>query len=671
MKKIRSIQFKVFICLFISFMVVFGYIVKTKYDQSFNELVYNTDYTASDDYINFCNTIDSRGPHQVELDLEKIKKELGNLPKDDMTEICLLDAKGKLINQYGYNKKDRLLIASSPFVESDDSNDYYNLEYYIDLSELSNKQYKLLKDTIKDVDEKGYDEINLCFEGQIEELQNFKETSQLIYNAKIRYFKVTPTFIHYNTDIFGKKQGNSISATLEAYVDDGDYHLSRHGEVVNDIKKVSTLKMNQLTKDAIDNHFSNIYVRLASFLDKDTITSKENRKMTNEIATSIQEGTLTYATFTKLLDDYSYQVLLMPLYKYQGYTEGQEHTPEAFIAVFYDFQSGGRNQLRNDLIKDNLPLLLGGFLFIVLFSFLISYMTTRRIKEIDRVAMEITNNNFKGVLDTKGHDELSSLSSHINTMSSNLKRNIDALNLEIDQVKKMEQLRKEFIAQFTHEIKTPLAIINGNIDLLENEILDSLAFIELMTTLEEEFNIEKITGKLKFPMFVKPSNSGSSVGVKKATNNEELKMAIENAGQYDNKILIEQGINAREVECAILDGTEVRASTVGEIMSAEEFYSFDAKYNIPESKTIIPADISKEQIEQIQKLAIRAFKAIDGSGLARVDFFIEKDTNKIYINEINTMPGFTKISMYPKLFEAVGIKYSELLDKLIANAIKD
>ena len=188
---------------------------------------------------------------------------------------------------------------------------------------------------------------------------------------------------------------------------------------------------------------------------------------------------------------------------------------------------------------------------------------------------------------------------------------------------------------------------------------------------EEEFKVESITKKLNYPMFVKPSNSGSSVGVKKATNNEELKMAIENAGQYDNKILIEQGINAREVECAILDGTEVRASTVGEIISAEEFYSFDAKYNIPESNTIIPADISKEQIEQIQKLAIRAFKAIDGSGLARVDFFIEKDTNKIYINEINTMPGFTKISMYPKLFEAVGIKYSELLDKLIANAIKD
>lgn len=187
---------------------------------------------------------------------------------------------------------------------------------------------------------------------------------------------------------------------------------------------------------------------------------------------------------------------------------------------------------------------------------------------------------------------------------------------------------------------------------------------------EEEFKIEKITDKIKFPMFVKPSNSGSSIGVKKATNNSELKMAIEHAAEYDNKILVEQGINAREIECAILEDKELIASTVGEIISAEGFYSFDAKYNIPESKTIIPADMPNEQIEQIQKLAIKAFKAIDGKGLARVDFFMEKETNKIYINEINTMPGFTKISMYPKLFEAVGITYSELLDKLIENAMQ-
>ena len=188
---------------------------------------------------------------------------------------------------------------------------------------------------------------------------------------------------------------------------------------------------------------------------------------------------------------------------------------------------------------------------------------------------------------------------------------------------------------------------------------------------EEEIEIEKIMQILKFPMFVKPSNSGSSVGVKKANNLEELEEAIKNAGKYDTKILVEQGIDGKEVECAILDCREkgkIFASTVGEIIPAEEFYSFDAKYNMPKSQTLIPAQIENSQIEKIRNLAIKAFKAIDGKGLSRVDFFIENKTNKIYINEINTMPGFTQISMYPKLFEAVGINYSELLDILIENA---
>ena len=188
---------------------------------------------------------------------------------------------------------------------------------------------------------------------------------------------------------------------------------------------------------------------------------------------------------------------------------------------------------------------------------------------------------------------------------------------------------------------------------------------------EEELEIEKIIQTLKFPMFVKPSNLGSSVGVEKVSNEEELKEAIKNAGKYDNKILVEQGIEGKEVECAILDCRtkgEIFSSTVGEIIPAEEFYSFDAKYNMPKSQTLIPAQIENKKIEEIRNLAIKAFKAIDGSGLSRVDFFIENKTNKIYINEINTMPGFTKISMYPKLFEEVGINYSQLLDTLIENA---
>ena len=188
-------------------------------------------------------------------------------------------------------------------------------------------------------------------------------------------------------------------------------------------------------------------------------------------------------------------------------------------------------------------------------------------------------------------------------------------------------------------------------------------FNEKIVDLSEASKI--ISNNLKFPMFVKPSNSGSSVGINKAENIEDLKKYIEYASKFDKKILIEEGINGREVECAVLGNEDVIASCVGEIKSADEFYSYDAKYKNQESKTEIPAKISKDIEQEIRKEAIKAFKAIDGSGLSRVDFFIEYETNQIYINEINTMPGFTSISMYPKLFEASGINYSELLDKLI------
>ena len=193
-------------------------------------------------------------------------------------------------------------------------------------------------------------------------------------------------------------------------------------------------------------------------------------------------------------------------------------------------------------------------------------------------------------------------------------------------------------------------------------------FDEQIISLDEISKI--VIDKLKFPMFIKPSNSGSSVGINKAHNIQELKSAIEEAAKYDNKILVEEGIIGREVECAVLGNEDVISSCVGEIKAADEFYSYDAKYNNEESKTLIPAEISKEKSSEIQKLAIKAFKAIDGKGLSRVDFFIEDKTEKVYINEINTLPGFTSISMYPKLFEQVGIGYTELLDKLVELALK-
>lgn len=177
--------------------------------------------------------------------------------------------------------------------------------------------------------------------------------------------------------------------------------------------------------------------------------------------------------------------------------------------------------------------------------------------------------------------------------------------------------------------------------------------------------------KLGYPVFVKPSNSGSSVGVNKAENKKELIKAIEIASKYDKEILIEEGIDGKEVECAVLGTDNPEASCVGQILSADEFYDYDSKYKNAESKTLIPADIDKQTEEEIRKTAVKAFKAVRGTSLARVDFFVDRKTNEVYLNEINTMPGFTTISMYPKLWEHCNVKYAELLDRLIELALKE
>ena len=202
----------------------------------------------------------------------------------------------------------------------------------------------------------------------------------------------------------------------------------------------------------------------------------------------------------------------------------------------------------------------------------------------------------------------------------------------------------------------------------ENYIYVDKNFNESIINIKEV--AENIVKNLEFPMFIKPSNSGSSVGVKKAENEKELIENIEYAASFDNKVLIEQGINGREIECAVLGNEEVIASCVGEIKAADEFYSYDAKYKNEESRTEIPAELPKEISDKIRKQAIKAFKAIDGKGLSRVDFFVEDKTNRIIINEINTMPGFTDISMYPKMFEKSGISYKELITRLIELALE-
>ncbi len=179
-----------------------------------------------------------------------------------------------------------------------------------------------------------------------------------------------------------------------------------------------------------------------------------------------------------------------------------------------------------------------------------------------------------------------------------------------------------------------------------------------------------VESKLKYPVFVKPANLGSSVGISKAHDRKELGPAIDEAAKFDRKIVIEEGVGgkkhkAREIECAVLGNDNPEASLAGEIVPSAEFYDYSAKYLEEGSQLIIPAKLSKSEMKKVQLLAIAAFRAVDCSGLSRVDFLMDPKTRRIYLNEINTMPGFTSISMYPKLWAASGVSYPDLIERLI------
>ncbi len=188
---------------------------------------------------------------------------------------------------------------------------------------------------------------------------------------------------------------------------------------------------------------------------------------------------------------------------------------------------------------------------------------------------------------------------------------------------------------------------------------------------EPEITIQQIEQAIGYPCFVKPANLGSSVGITKAHNWDELTQALTTAAQYDRKLIVEKAIVGREIECSVLGNDAPVASIPGEIIPGHEFYDYDAKY-ADESGTrlLIPADLTPEQVQAVQDLAVRAFKAIDGSGMARVDFFLQTADGQVILNEINTIPGFTSVSMYPKLWEASGLPYASLIDRLIELALE-
>lgn len=176
---------------------------------------------------------------------------------------------------------------------------------------------------------------------------------------------------------------------------------------------------------------------------------------------------------------------------------------------------------------------------------------------------------------------------------------------------------------------------------------------------------KSVSKELGYPLFSKPANLGSSVGICKIHNDKEFEEALKHSAQFDRKILIEKGIEGRELECAILGNEDAQASVVGEVIPAHEFYDYEAKYMSPDSRLEIPARIDSAKNDRIRNMALRCFHAIDGSGMARVDFFLETKTGKIWVNEINTIPGFTPISMYAKLWAASGVSFEELVRRLV------
>jgi D-alanine-D-alanine ligase len=211
---------------------------------------------------------------------------------------------------------------------------------------------------------------------------------------------------------------------------------------------------------------------------------------------------------------------------------------------------------------------------------------------------------------------------------------------------------------------------------MDKEVMKRLAVerglpvVEYLVLKRGQFRADEICGRFPFPVFVKPANLGSSVGVSKAKTCEELIAALDFASKFDRKILVECGIQGREFECSVLGNDRPVAAVPCEILPSQDFYDYEDKYLLNKAGTVVPADLTPEQTREVQRLAVACYQAVDCEGMARVDFLMEAATGKFFINEINTIPGFTSISMYPKMWEASGLPYPKLIDRLIDLALE-
>jgi D-alanine-D-alanine ligase len=197
-----------------------------------------------------------------------------------------------------------------------------------------------------------------------------------------------------------------------------------------------------------------------------------------------------------------------------------------------------------------------------------------------------------------------------------------------------------------------------------------LPVTEYLVARRGQFRREDICGRMPYPLFVKPANLGSSVGISKVKACEDLNAALEIAAQYDRKILVERAIEGREFECSVMGNDQPVAAIPCEILPSREFYDYEDKYLLNQAQTVLPADLTEEQMREIRRLAVACYQAVECEGMARVDFLMETATGNLYINEINTVPGFSSISMFPKMWEAAGIPYPKLIDRLIELALE-
>lgn len=476
MKILRGLTFKIFMILLISFLFVFGVVVYDKYNNYYYDLINGYDNKETDmsyytSYLSQQFNMIQKSSHPENYSLEALKKDLRNAPKSMNSMICLLDNDFHLIEKTGFQKNDDYLYVTMLSTVQTYHSDLPSVDhYYLDISSLSQNQISLLEKAIESGGE------NVYFDGKIQEINNFQFSSVNTQGIQEKYYIVYPTYLHYNYDILGSMvQDYAKKGFFLGYIKQGELkkYDDRSSTYSRFVSPLSYQTINDLIEQTLDHHFSQIYIHSlacrvkskTSYYMGSPVVNKDlqlNINDQNQIQKLMEDKESFSATLKKINEDDSYMMNIQSLY-----SSNNNDCLAGYLVCFYNFSDKGSHSVLQTLYEDYKITMFGSMIFIILFSYLISYMMTRRIKSIDQVAMQIADNHFDVRLPTHGHDELSSLSFHINTMSLNLKKNINQLQLEIDHVKKMENIRKEFIAQFTHEIKTPLAIMNGHIDLLE------------------------------------------------------------------------------------------------------------------------------------------------------------------------------------------------------------